>query len=346
MKKQKHFSHAGFLQFDIIPGSPDQNLRKVSDNLLNLDPPQNSLILLPELWATGFEYEKIRDLSQKTDWLLYELQKLADEYDIVIGGSLPEKGTSGLDESIYNTLFLTGKDGLLGRFRKQHLFSLWHEDDWFSRGNEPEIIETEYGCVGALVCFDLRFPEIARVQCQQDAELLIVSAQWPLSRYTQWRLLLQARAIENQIHVVACNASGACNSLELGGHSMIIDPNGEILVEANQKQGSGIVKLDHLVQLELRNRFNTVAPCPPLSAEKSKIIPIQQWEKVFKRRRTLGQEIVTIRFNESNLDLARIKQLQRRRVDGDFLVVMSAQNGEIVEHLASLACVDAVVVTD
>lgn len=258
MKKHKQFSYGGFLQIEISPAAPEMNLEKVREGLSALNPDKNALIVLPELWATGFEYERIADLSAKTDWLLEELSKLAAVYDIIICGSLPEKETTGVKDSIYNTLFFSGRHGTIGRIRKQHLFSFWNEDDWFASGDEPRIIESEHGCMGGLVCFDLRFPETARVQCQQGAELLVVSAQWPKARYEHWRLLLRARAVENQIFVVACNGSGDCNGHELGGHSMIIDPNGDILLEASDEPDAGVVKLDYSIQEKIRNRFSTL----------------------------------------------------------------------------------------
>jgi len=256
--KQRYFSCGGFLQIDITPASPEINLEKVKAGLSVLQPPNNSLIILPELWATGFQYEKIDDLSKRSEWLLEQLQELAAFYDIVIGGSLPEKVENDGEKLIYNSLFFSGRQGIIGRFRKQHLFSLWCEDDWFTPGDKPKIIETEHGCIGSLVCFDLRFPETARVQCQQGADLVAVSAQWPLARCDHWRQLLRARAIENQIFVIACNGVGDCNGQTLAGHSMIIDPNGTILLEAPEQPDSGVVQLDFKIQEQIRNRFSTL----------------------------------------------------------------------------------------
>jgi len=256
--KQRHFSYGGFLQIDITPAAPEINLEKVQAGLSVLQPPKNSLIILPELWATGFKYEKISDLSKRSEWLLDQLHELATFYDIVIGGSLPEKIESHGRKSIYNSLFFSGRQGTIGRFRKQHLFSLWREDDWFTPGDEPKIIKTEHGSIGSLVCFDLRFPETARVQCQQGADLVVVSAQWPFVRVDHWRQLLKARAIENQIFVVACNGVGDCNGQKLAGHSMIIDPNGTILLEASELPDSGVVKLDFKIQEQIRHRFSTL----------------------------------------------------------------------------------------
>jgi len=343
--KNAHFSYGGFLQIEITPADPEANLKKVREGLLALKPEENGLIILPELWATGFEYEKIDGLSDRTDWLLEELRKLAASYNIIIGGSLPEKVKSDENVSIYNTLFFSGKQGTVGRFRKQHLFALWQEDDWFISGDEPRVIETERGCIGGLVCYDLRFPETAKVQCQQGADLLVVSAQWPLARSKHWRLLLQARAIENQIFVVACNGSGDCNGHELGGHSMVIDPNGDILLEASQEPGGGTVKLEYSVQEELRNRFSTVAPCPYPFNDKGKIMTVKDCLKVVERRQSLGQRVILVRLNGSglNLNMESMARLQQQRRMGDFLIILLDQNGEAAEQLASLGCVDAVV---
>ncbi len=344
MKIQNHFSYAGFLQIEITAAAPERNLKKVQEGLEKLNPKKKSLVMLPELWATGFEYEQMNKLSGECEWLLRGLNKLAITYDCLIGGSLPEKIALNDQVSIYNTLFFVGKTGVTGRIRKQHLFSFWQEDDWFVAGDEPKIIETHYGYLGGLVCFDLRFPETARVQCQQGAQLLVVSAQWPLARLEHWRLLLRARAVENQIFIVACNGAGITNGTELAGHSMVIDPNGEIIAEALQKPEAKMVKLDYSIQEEVRGRFSTIAPCLYPFQDNGKIFAVEDSLRVIKRRCRLGQMVVIVRLSKPGLDMKSITFLQKQRRTGDYLVVLLGHKSEDAEKIASLGCVDMVVV--
>ena len=226
---------AGFLQFDVKSGNISHNLSRVENGLAEIEASglQNpGMIVLPELWATGFAYEKLPELSQKTPELLDKLLTLAAKYQIYIAGSLPEYS----EQTFYNTLFITGPEGVAGTYRKQRLFNPMQEDDFFTPGETPCSIETGLGPVGALVCYDLRFPELSRKQTSPETKLLVVSAQWPAVRIDNWRILVQARAIENQIFVIAANRCGTTDDTIFGGHSMIVGPDGSILLEAEEDE--------------------------------------------------------------------------------------------------------------
>ena len=108
----------------------------------------------------------------------------------------------------FNRLFLVGPKGVLGSLPKQHLFAFWQEDSFYQGGQAEPLIRTPHGPVGGLVCYDLRFPETARRQVFAGSRLLAVSAQWPLTRLDHWQTLVRARAIENQVYVVAANGCG------------------------------------------------------------------------------------------------------------------------------------------
>jgi len=202
------FVSAGFFQSAITPAAPAVNLERLRSALQKEPPAPGTLLVLPELWATGFVYPQLAELSRQTPWLLVQLSELAARYRLVLAGSLVERVDDDQETRLYNTLFFTTSDGVAGKIRKQHLFSYWREDKWLRAGDSPRPVLTASGLVGGLVCYDLRFPETAKVQCQQGASLLVVSAQWPLARISQWRTLLQARAIENQTFVLAANGCG------------------------------------------------------------------------------------------------------------------------------------------
>ena len=248
---------AGFLQFDVKNGKIDSNLSRVEEGLAEIAASHGQspgMIVLPELWATGFAYEKLPDLSKKIPDLLDKLQALSAKYQIYIAGSLPEYS----EQSFYNTLFITGPEGIAGTYRKQRLFNPMQEDDFFTPGEKPCSIETGLGPVGALVCYDLRFPELSRKQTSPKTKLLVVSAQWPAARIDNWRILVQARAIENQIFVIAANRCGTTDDTIFGGHSMIVGPDGSILLEAEEDEKCSGIILDLESVSAARSLFSTI----------------------------------------------------------------------------------------
>ncbi len=353
------FASAGFYQSAIIPGAPAANLDRLAAALQGDPPAAGTLLVLPELWATGFVYRQLTELSQETPRLLEQLTDLAALYHIVLAGSQVERVDDERGTLLYNTLFFSGSDGLVGKIRKQHLFSYWHEDEWLAAGDAPRPVATGSGWVGGLVCYDLRFPETAKVQCQQGASLLVVSAQWPLARIEQWRTLLQARAIENQTFVVAANGCSMSTDFRLGGHSLVIDPGGEILLEAGEEEQLTAIALDPRQQQQIRQRFNTVAPAPYPFDDLEKIFTLGECVHVVELRKKQGQRIVFTNGCFDILHAGHVEYLQQARREGDFLVVglnsdrsirsIKGSGRPINEEsrrarvLAALGCVDAVV---
>ena len=249
---------AGFLQFDVKSGDISSNLARVEQGLAEIAASNKQIspgiIVLPELWATGFAYEKLPELTKKVPELLENLQTLSAKYQAHIAGSLPE--FSG--NSYYNTLFITTPKGIAGSYRKQRLFNPMGEDTFFTPGAKPRPIQTALGPIGALVCYDLRFPELLREQTTLGVELVVVPAQWPDARIDQWRILVQARAIENQMFIIASNRCGTTGDTTFGGHSMIVAPDGSILLEAGEdKTCKGIILNLEMVSAA-RSLFSTV----------------------------------------------------------------------------------------
>ena len=256
---QKSF-FAGFLQFDVKSGDIEANLSCVEQGLAEIaascDSISPGIIVMPELWATGFAYDKLPALSRRIPALLEKLQTLAAKYKIHIAGSLPEYS----ENFYYNTLFIISQKGIAGTYRKQRLFNPMHEDTFFTSGKTPSPIQTDLGPIGALVCYDLRFPELLREQTSLKADLAVVSAQWPAARVGHWRILLQARAIENQMFIVAANRYGTTGNTTFGGHSMIIGPDGSILLEAGEDKEFKGTDINLEMISAARALFSTVPP--------------------------------------------------------------------------------------
>ncbi|MFC1843419.1 nitrilase-related carbon-nitrogen hydrolase [Thermodesulfobacteriota bacterium] len=255
--KQKSF-FAGFLQFDVKSGDIGSNLSCVEQGLAEIAASSSKIspgiIVLPELWATGFAYDKLPDLVREIPDLLLILQNLAAKYQVNIAGSLPEYSNN----SYYNTLFISRPGGVAGSYRKQRVFVPMGENSFFAPGTSPCPIQTDLGPVGAMVCYDLRFPELLREQTIHGIDLAVIVGQWPEARIENWRILVQARAIENQMFIVAANRCGTTGDTTFGGHSMIIAPDGSILLEAGKNEEFNGTMLDLKMLDAARSLFRTM----------------------------------------------------------------------------------------
>jgi len=242
----------GIIQLDILLGEITKNVTYALSLIQNMMGKGVRLIVLPELWSSGFDYKHLEKLAENTPKILREVRQIITD-DTIIIGTLPEikKG------KLYNVAFLTDKNGLLGRYQKIHLFTPTGENKYFTPGKEIAVIDTHLGKIGLFICYDLRFPEIARCLTLKGAEILVISAAWPLERIEHWRILLRARAIENQLFVIAANASGIQNKIEMGGYSAVISPDGRCLVEADRFKTILITEID----LDKVYAFRQEIPC-------------------------------------------------------------------------------------
>jgi D-glycero-beta-D-manno-heptose 1-phosphate adenylyltransferase len=357
------FPSLGFLQFPIVLADPGKNLEQVRSGLARLRQTDGALIVLPELWSTGFAYGRFDELAAGSGEILQELAGLAGRYNCLLAGSLPELVVNGHESYLYNTLYIVGTDGIFGSYRKQQVFAFGGEGKAFTSGFEPRPVVTPRGRIGCLVCYDLRFPELARSQCQQGADLLICSAQWPAVRREHWRTLLRARALENQTFLVACNACGLSDGMELGGYSAIIDPEGKVLFEAAGCRSSVSLQPSWMVRESYRARFTSFAVAAYAFADEGKICrSAADCLDLVSLRRGVGQRIVYCAIGQSAMGQADLDALQDARRQGDFLLVgvLPAEGGsavakeegdradqvdgkeEILRCIAALGCVDAV----
>jgi predicted amidohydrolase len=258
-KDQRNKIKAGVIQWDIRPGKISENLSVALRGIKKLALQKCDLAVLPEMWSCGFDNTNLKIHAEKTTDILQCLQQSAVKQHIVIAGSLPEK----MDRSIYNTLFIIDKDGhIAGRYRKIHLFSLTQEHKYFAAGKRAIVCHTSIGNLGCLICYDVRFPELSRTLALKGAQLLLLSAQWPIGRIRQWDLLIRARAVENQLFIVAANRSGQDPGISYGGHSGIFSPGGDALVVCLEKQdGGGLSVLSGEIDLEEVETFRRLIPC-------------------------------------------------------------------------------------
>ncbi|MGO4544906.1 carbon-nitrogen family hydrolase [Paenibacillus sp. 2TAB23] len=225
------------LQMNIEAGNPEVNFTKLGVMLEEAvsQSVKPDVIMFPEMWNTGYALTEIKTIADKdgarTKAFLSDFSKKHQVH--IIGGSIAElKG-----ENVYNTIYAFDRSGeQIADYSKIHLFRLMDEEKYLAAGEKPGRLELEGSGAGMMICYDIRFPELARKLALDGAKLLFVPAEWPHPRLHHWKTLLTARAIENQMFVVACNRMGTSGDTQFFGHSLILDPWGETVAEAGEEE--------------------------------------------------------------------------------------------------------------
>ncbi|HEX8960062.1 MAG TPA: carbon-nitrogen family hydrolase [Geobacteraceae bacterium] len=244
---------AAAIQFNIKLGDIDANVDHVRNTVARLAGEGVQLAVLPEMWSCGFHYKELNELARRTPEVVEEMGRLSAVHGMVVVGSLPEPD----GEKVCNTAYVMDCGRLAGKYRKIHLFSLMNEDRSFTGGDSWLVADTSVGRIGVFICYDLRFPELARRLALEGAEILVVPGEWPKPREEHWRALLKARAIENQLFLVAANCCGVVGKLDFFGESYIIGPKGEILAQGGYEPCEPTATLDFAAMENWREQI----PC-------------------------------------------------------------------------------------
>ena len=215
------------------------------------------LVVLPELWAHGaFASGSWSADAEPLDGpTVKNLREAAADLGTVVHlGSVLERAPDG---RLFNTSVLLGPDGgILATYRKIHRFGFADGEARLLEAGEDVVVHpAPFGPTGLTTCYDLRFPELYRALLDGGAHLVVVVASWPQRRIGHWRLLARARAVEDQYVVAACNAVGTHAGVTLGGHSLVVDPWGEVLAEAGEGEEVLTVDVDLDVVARTRERF-------------------------------------------------------------------------------------------
>ena len=242
---------AAALQFRIDMGAVDANAERAFILLRQAAKQGASLAVLPEMWSTGFAYDRLADLSDTTPGLLRRLQSFASERRMVIAGSLPERA----GKSVWNTLYVINRNGAIsGQYRKAHLFQPSGEHLHFRRGTSAEVSPTDlkHRALSATTCGSgtLRKYFLGKRPPLRE-RAMAVRPERPLGA------LNTARAVENQLFVVAANAVGASGHFRFSGGSPIVSPLGERLAFGGEDEGLAIAVVDLSQAVEFRRRI----PC-------------------------------------------------------------------------------------
>ena len=227
------------------------NIQKVEDQLILLAG-KTDLVVLPEMFTTGFCTEKLQLAETMEGETIRTLKNWATKYKIAITGSF----IASENEKIYNRAFFVFPTGKIETADKRHLFTLGGEHEHFSAGDKRLIVNYEGFNILVLVCYDVRFPVWSR-NIQNEYDLLIYVANFPQRRIIDWDILLQARAIENQAYVCGVNRVGLDGlGIDYDGHSALLDFKAKPLLKFFEDKSSiqtAVINIEPLV--EYRQKF-------------------------------------------------------------------------------------------
>jgi predicted amidohydrolase len=229
--------HIACFQLAQIEEEPkEQRVQRVLDAIRSHS--QSYLFILPELLGTGyFRFDRYGDeaepLHGPTVQALCESARLQEVF--IMAGSFLELQSDG---GIANCALLIDPEGkVIHIYRKVHLFGYQSQEaTLLVPGEDLPVVDTALGMLATSTCYDLRFPEIYRVFSSKGAQIMIIPAAWPATRSDHWRVLLQARAIENLSFVIGCNGAGVSGGVPLAGQSAVVSPWGQILAEAGRDE--------------------------------------------------------------------------------------------------------------
>ncbi|MBQ7077499.1 MAG: carbon-nitrogen family hydrolase [Lachnospiraceae bacterium] len=211
------------------------------------------LVLFPEMSMTGFsmETDKSNDNDEST---LDAMKDLAKHHGIAIGFGRVETDSNGKGLNYYDIVEKTGERIL--HYAKRHPFTYGGEGEKFVGGDEIPVISIDGFAMAVQICFDLRFP-LSFYKMAEKTHLMIVPANWPKKRISQYRTLLAARAIENQYYVAGINCVGNQDGIEYNGQSVLFSPKGDAVAELGDEKGLLICDIEDDIELK-RSKFPVI----------------------------------------------------------------------------------------
>lgn len=221
-------------QIDIALSDPAANLQKAGEWVAEAKRRGSDVIVFPEMWTTGFDWKKLKSLAGWQEDVVSSVANLAQKHNIWINGSMLT--LNDLDQPTNTSIMFDPTGQSVGLYRKIHLFGLMDEDQYLAPGQSLTTVESPWGQSGLAICYDLRFAEMFRTYALNGVNMVYLPAEWPHPRLAHWRTLLRARAIENQMFMIGVNRVGHDEASHFFGHSAIIDPWGNAVVEAGESE--------------------------------------------------------------------------------------------------------------
>ncbi len=227
--------------------------RSMLENKLAKLPAETQMVILPEMFSTGFSMNI--SLAEKMNGeTLNWMKEISKKNKIILAGSVIIEE----NEMFYNRLLYILPNGEVGTYDKRHLFAFANENNSYTAGKNKLLTIVNGWKINWQICYDLRFPVWAR-QTEKDSnkyDLLINVANWPAKRIHAWKTLLTARAIENQCYVIGVNRTGVDgNSNAYCGNSMVVDPLGEVIYDAGNKEELFTITFEKEKLLNIRQKF-------------------------------------------------------------------------------------------
>lgn len=238
-------------QMNIKWENKEENFAKVEAVVVDAVKQNAQALFLPEMTFTGFSMN-IGATSESDRYTVNRMKSICKKYGLAIGFGWVEK----CGDKAKNSYTVIDKNGdELATYVKIHPFSFAGEDNYFIKGDKIITFDIDNTTFSCAICYDTRFPELFQaISKNENVRAVVIPANWPKKRAEHWKTLVRARAIENQIYVIAVNCVGEIGEVDYSGDSCVVNPDGELQVVANNGEQLICVELDYDVE-NLRNNF-------------------------------------------------------------------------------------------
>lgn len=230
-----------------------QNVRTAGIYLEKIKDEKPDFVILPEMFCCPYQTQNFPVYAEEESGPVWQqLSEYAKQYGIyLISGSMPEKDAEG---KVYNTSYIFDRQGKqIGKHRKVHLFDIdvtggqtFKESDTLTAGDHDTVFDTEFGRMGVMLCFDIRFPELARMMVNDGAKAIFVPAAFNMTTGpAHWELSFRTRALDNQIYMIGCAPMRDESAGYISwGHSIVTDPWGRVIDMLDEKEGVLLTELN------------------------------------------------------------------------------------------------------
>lgn len=241
-----------------------ENVRTVKTYLEKIKDENPDFVILPEMFCCPYQTENFPIYAEKEGGPVWQqLSGYAKQYGIyLIGGSMPEKDAEG---NVYNTSYIFDREGKqIGKHRKVHLFDIdvkggqtFKESDTLTAGDSNTVFDTEFGKIGVMLCFDIRFPELSRMMVNDGVKVIFVPAAFNMTTGpAHWELSFRTRALDNQIYMVGCAPARDVSAGYISwGHSIVTDPWGRVTGMLDENEGILLAELDMDYEEQVREEL-------------------------------------------------------------------------------------------
>lgn len=254
------------VQMAVVSGRVGENLRKAEQFIAEAKRRSSDLVCFPEMWTTGFNWDSNDHIAVEQSKTIELIAGMAKRYSVWVNGSMLALNEAGKPA---NTSILFDPYGrTAGIYRKTHLFTMLHEDAHMAPGNALCIADTPWCPTGLTICYDIRFPELFRTYAVKGVKMILSPMAFPHPRLEHWKVLVRARAIENQLFMIGANRVGsedlgnappAHGTVTYCGTSSIIDPWGETVIEGSGSEEELLTATIDIDKVdEVRNKMSVL----------------------------------------------------------------------------------------